>query len=106
MRRSANTFQGMGLRERAPKTPFPPHIAAQRAPASRRGCAKQSRKTLFHAPVVGCWVRSDTQTGRPDKRACRVQYAFKDSMTHVLRVALIFALRYVLHRRESRVIRC
>lgn len=57
-------------------------------------------------PVFGGWVRTDTQPGRPDRRIRRVQYAFKNSMTHVLRVALIFAVRYVLHRRESRVIRC
>ena len=67
---------------------------------------EHQHNNVQQTPFIFDWVRTDTQTGRPDKRACRVQYAFKDSMTHVLRVALIFAVRYVLHRRESRVIRC
>lgn len=49
----------------------------------------------------------DAQAGVPSARRRRAQLAFKDSMVHgILQFTPSIAFRYVLHRCESRDIRC
>jgi hypothetical protein len=49
----------------------------------------------------------DTQADVPSARRLRAQLAFKDSMIHgILQFTPSIAFRYVLHRCESRDIRC
>lgn len=49
----------------------------------------------------------DAQAGVPSTRRLRAQLAFKDSMVHgILQFTPSIAFRYVLHRCESRDIRC
>ena len=49
----------------------------------------------------------DAQAGVPSARRLRAQLAFKDSMVHgILQFTPSIAFRYVLHRCESRDIRC
>ena len=49
----------------------------------------------------------DTQAGVPSACRRRAQLAFKDSMVHgILQFTPSIAFRYVLHRCESRDIRC
>ena len=49
----------------------------------------------------------DTQADVPSTRRPRAQLAFKDSMVHgILQFTPSIAFRYVLHRCESRDIRC
>ena len=49
----------------------------------------------------------DTQADVPSARRLRAQLAFKDSMVHgILQFTPSIAFRYVLHRCESRDIRC
>ena len=49
----------------------------------------------------------DAQTDVPSARRLRAQLAFKDSMVHgILQFTPSIAFRYVLHRCESRDIRC
>jgi hypothetical protein len=55
---------------------------------------------------VGATMR-DTQADVPSTRRPRAQLAFKDSMVHgILQFTPSIAFRYVLHRCESRDIRC
>lgn len=49
----------------------------------------------------------DTQADVPSARRRQAQLAFKDSMVHgILQFTPSIAFRYVLHRCESRDIRC
>jgi hypothetical protein len=49
----------------------------------------------------------DAQAGVPSAVRLRAQLAFKDSMVHgILQFTPSIAFRYVLHRCESRDIRC
>ena len=68
-----------------------------------------------HSPTIpeGCPVRGagdairDAQAGVPSARRPGAQLAFKDSMVHgILQFTPSIAFRYVLHRCESRDIRC
>jgi hypothetical protein len=61
------------------------------------------------APGLVGWERvwRDAQAGVPSARRPRAQLAFKDSMVRgILQFTPGIAFRYVLHRCESRDIRC
>ena len=77
-------------------------------PAARRG-AREAILRPRSPPEGGRGgdaVR-DAQTDVPSARRLRAQLAFKDSMVHgILQFTPSIAFRYVLHRCESRDIRC
>ena len=61
----------------------------------------------FPKRVVGSVFWRDAQAGVPSAEWPRAQLAFKDSMVHgILQFTPSIAFRYVLHRCESRDIRC
>ena len=61
----------------------------------------------FPLRVVGSVFWRDAQAGVPSAEWPRAQLAFKDSMVHgILQFTPSIAFRYVLHRCESRDIRC
>ena len=75
-------------------------ISAPSAPSNR--LLRASRKGKEGGDAV-----RDAQTDVPSARRLRAQLAFKDSMVHgILQFTPSIAFRYVLHRCESRDIRC
>lgn len=79
-------------------------------PAARRG----AREAILHPRPArsvgegeGGDAMRDAQAGVPSARRLRAQLAFKNSMVHgILQFTPSIAFRYVLHRCESRDIRC
>ncbi|GGI43508.1 hypothetical protein GCM10010896_23760 [Mammaliicoccus stepanovicii] len=65
------------------------------------------RRNRFVRAEEGGDAMRDAQAGVPSARRLRAQLAFKDSMVHgILQFTPSIAFRYVLHRCESRDIRC
>ena len=76
-------------------------------PAARRGARGASLRPRPPRRGVGGDAVRDAQTDVPSARRPRAQLAFKDSMVHgILQFTPSIAFRYVLHRCESRDIRC
>ena len=87
--------------------------ARHAAPAARTSAHRAVRhggpNTASSAPPrgVGSVFWRDAQAGVPSARRPRAQLAFKDSMVRgILQFTPGIAFRYVLHRCESRDIRC
>ena len=91
------------------------YSTVRRAVLRPRGLGLGQPRTWVHGrpisaptPVRG-WgdAMRDAQTDVPWPRGLRAQLAFKDSMVHgILQFTPSIAFRYVLHRCESRDIRC
>ena len=96
-----------------PRVAQPPLVAATVAEDSilgqpRGGSTREAsiRPRPREPRGVGATMR-DAQAGVPSARRPRAQLAFKDSMVHgILQFTPSIAFRYVLHRCESRDIRC
>ena len=98
---------------------FQPPIAATRCAGNSYFNQPRAAPTGGHTPLPppppnrvrgrswwGATLR-DTQADVPSARGLRAQLAFKDSMVHgILQFTPSIAFRYVLHRCESRDIRC
>ena len=87
---------------RRPSDGGTPSISARRVP---------ERTVDQFSPTTRAWVRGsavrDAQAGVPSAEWPRAQLAFKDSMVRgILQFTPSIAFRYVLHRCESRDIRC
>ena len=80
------------------------HVGPPFRPAGRRG----SREAILRRARGGAVATMrDTQADVPSAIRLRAQLAFKDSMVHgILQFTPSIAFRYVLHRCESRDIRC
>ncbi|KAH7650843.1 hypothetical protein IHE45_20G018600 [Dioscorea alata] len=77
-----------------------------RRSSARRAAGGQSPRPAARARA-GATRSSDAQAGVPSAGWPRAQLAFKDSMVHgILQFTPSIAFRYVLHRYESRDIRC
>ena len=88
--------------------------ACQDAPGILSSDFGQPRAVTHGRPASVLYPREDggtticdTQADVPSARRLRAQLAFKDSMVHgILQFTPSIAFRYVLHRCESRDIRC
>uniref|UniRef100_A0A6N2MKG5 Senescence-associated protein n=1 Tax=Salix viminalis TaxID=40686 RepID=A0A6N2MKG5_SALVM len=82
------------------------HRAEDSIRQPRRERAETSIRPALVSRGSGATMR-DTQADVPSTRRPRAQLAFKDSMVHgILQFTPSIAFRYVLHRCESRDIRC
>ena len=76
-------------------------------PAARRGSLEANIRPPFSPTGFGGATVCDAQADVPSAGWLRAQLAFKDSMVHgILQFTPSIAFRYVLHRCESRDIRC
>ncbi|XXG87888.1 hypothetical protein AAC387_Pa12g0178 [Persea americana] len=85
-----------------------PPFSADRAPRARaRTASLRSPGAAWECRGGGGDGWRDAQAGVPSAEWPRAQLAFKDSMVHgILQFTPSIAFRYVLHRCESRDIRC
>ena len=82
-------------------------FSADRAPRARARTASLRSPAGHGNAAGGCGGWRDAQAGVPSAEWPRAQLAFKDSMVHgILQFTPSIAFRYVLHRCESRDIRC
>ncbi|KAH7650783.1 hypothetical protein IHE45_20G012600 [Dioscorea alata] len=78
-----------------------------RRSSARRAAGGQSPRPAARRARSGATRSRDAQAGVPSAGWPRAQLAFKDSMVHgILQFTPSIAFRYVLHRCESRDIRC
>src|SRR5262249_3354422 len=100
------------VNHRSSRPPSPgPSLWANRELVGDRGRPYSAPSTRVHAVagsrLSGGATLRDTQADVPSAGWLRAQLAFKDSMVHgILQFTPSIAFRYVLHRCESRDIRC